>query len=152
MLSGASGQIASYLIEYLLSKGCVVHGISRDRESIRAKHYSQIFDRTGVHLHFGSLEDHHFLNALLADIRPTQIYNLGASSVVNASWMAPVETFQANILGLANVLEAVRKMDLVKTCHVVQVYTLPISGGYSGTDDNRQVHRKCLVKRNSYPD
>ena len=94
LITGITGQDGSYLAELLLTKGYTVHGIIRRSSSFNTGRIDHIYrDRheTGVKLflHYGDLCDGTNLISLLADIRPDEIYNLGAMSHVKVSFDLP---------------------------------------------------------------
>lgn len=105
-ITGISGQDGSYLAEYLAGLGYSVHGLIR-RVS------RDITDRPlpdGVSLHVGDLRDYGRLYGILAEVRPDEIYHLGAQSFVGASFEDPETTLESNIMGTLNVLKAMRSI------------------------------------------
>jgi GDPmannose 4,6-dehydratase len=114
-LTGITGQDGSYLAELLLNKGCEVHGLIRRSSSFstdRIEHLYRDPHESGVrlHLHYGDLTDASGLANLLAELRPQEIYNLGAQSHVGVSFQNPVYTVQADAVGTLNLLEAARML------------------------------------------
>lgn len=105
LISGCNGQDGSYLSEFLINKGYEVHGIVQR---------SAVFDRQNIdhignlQLHYGDLTDYASLERILQEVKPDEIYNLGAMSHVGISWEIPVYTAQATGVGVLNFLEAVR--------------------------------------------
>src|SRR5208283_5336906 len=94
LITGATGQDGSYLTEFLLSKGYEVHGVKRRASSlntVRLDHIYQDVHETGARffLHYADLTDGSSLAALLYDIVPDEIYNLGAQSHVKVSFEIP---------------------------------------------------------------
>jgi len=106
LITGISGQDGSYLSEYLLSKGYEVHGIVR-RNSVAENQDSRIKD-LDVTTHYGDLLDIHSLHRIVAEVKPDEVYNLGAQSHVRVSFDVPSFTIQTNALGVLNMLEVCR--------------------------------------------
>ncbi|NLF38813.1 GDP-mannose 4,6-dehydratase [bacterium] len=114
-VTGVTGQDGSYLTELLLGKGYEVHGIIRRSSSFntaRIEHlYHDPHQKSRLHLEYGELTDGSRLRELLGDIRPDEVYNLGAQSHVRVSFDEPLYTVEADALGTLNVLEALRRLD-----------------------------------------
>lgn len=109
-ITGITGQDGSYLAEFLLGKGYVVHGLVRRVSTFntgRIEHLSQL--KRDVHLHYGDLSDASSLQAILATIKPDEIYNLGAQSHVRISFDIPEYTADVTALGTLRMLEATRR-------------------------------------------
>jgi len=110
LITGITGQDGAYLAALLLEKGYEVHGLAR-RSSTSDVNLSRL-DWLGitkdVRLVDGNLLDLSGLIRTLRDIKPDEVYNLGAQSFVKSSWQQPILTGQVTGLGVANVLEAVR--------------------------------------------
>ncbi|MGW0790114.1 GDP-mannose 4,6-dehydratase [Streptomyces sp. NPDC002911] len=112
-ITGVTGQDGSYLSELLLEKGYTVHGLIRRSSSFNTERIDHIYqgpeeaDRSFV-LHHADLSDGVALVNLLRDIRPDEVYNLGAQSHVRVSFDAPLYTGDVTGLGTVRLLEAVR--------------------------------------------
>lgn len=106
LITGISGQDGSYLSEYLLSKGYEVHGIIR-RNSV-AENQDDRISNLNVTTHYGDLLDIHSLHRIVAEVKPDEVYNLGAQSHVRVSFDIPSFTIQTNALGVLNMLEVCR--------------------------------------------
>jgi GDPmannose 4,6-dehydratase len=108
LITGMAGQDGSYLAEYLLSKGYVVHGIVR-RNSVPEHQVSRI-DHIAheVHSHYGDVLDATSISRILDHVTPDEIYNLAAQSHVRISFEIPQFTANTNAIGPLNVLEAIR--------------------------------------------
>tara|TARA_R110000824_G_scaffold74160_3_gene188792 strand:+ start:10551 stop:11516 length:966 start_codon:yes stop_codon:yes gene_type:complete len=106
LITGIAGQDGSYLSEYLLSKGYEVHGIVR-RNSVAENQDSRI-SHLNVITHYGDLLDIHSLHRIVAEVKPDEVYNLGAQSHVRVSFDVPSFTIQTNALGVLNMLEVCR--------------------------------------------
>jgi len=117
LITGITGQDGSYLAELLLQKGYEVHGIIRRSSSFNTGRINQIYHdphESGVRLflHYGDLNDASSLNKILRDIRPDEIYNLGAQSHVKVSFDVPEYTGEVDGLGAVRILEAMRESGL----------------------------------------
>jgi len=113
LITGITGQDGSYLAELLLSKGYDVHGVVRRSSTFttdRIDHIYQDPHESGarLHLHYGDLTDGNGFDRLMAEIKPTEVYNLGAQSHVRVSFDQPIYTSDATGVGALKVLEAVR--------------------------------------------
>lgn len=110
LVTGITGQDGAYLAALLLDKGYEVHGLAR-RSSTSDVNLSRL-DWLGitrdVKIVDGDLLDLSGIIRTLRDVKPDEIYNLGAQSFVKSSWQQPILTGQVTGLGVANILEAVR--------------------------------------------
>lgn len=109
LITGITGQDGSYLTEYLLSLGYEVHGIVRrqsvaENQSSRLQHINDQIVR-----HYGDLTDEYSLSAVVKNVKPDEIYNLGAMSHVRISFEVPSFTIKTNALGVLNMLECLRQ-------------------------------------------
>jgi len=116
----------SYLAELLLSKGYTVHGIMRRSSSFNTARIDHIFDK--LHLHYGDLVDSSNLSAIMAEVKPDEVYNLGAQSHVKVSFEEPEYTAQTDGVGTLRILEAIRTVGLEKTTRVYQASTSELYG------------------------
>jgi len=113
LITGITGQDGSYLAEFLLARGYHVHGFKRRSSSFntgRVDHLYQDLHSAGARfiLHYADLADSSSLARLLSDIRPNEIYNLGAQSHVKVSFETPEYTADIVALGALRLLEALR--------------------------------------------
>ncbi len=119
LITGVTGQDGSYLAEFLLSKGYVVHGIKRKSSTFntsRIDHiYKDLHKSSKFRLHYGDLADSNSVVNVISKIRPNEIYNLGAQSHVGHSFEIPEYTSEVTGLGTLRVLEAMRFLNLKKT-------------------------------------
>ncbi len=104
-ITGITGQDGSYLAEFLLKKGYKVHGLIR-RVSVSN---TERIDHLKLFLHYGDLADASSISGLLAEIKPDEIYNLGAQSHVRISFDIPEYTANITGLGALRLLEAMRQ-------------------------------------------
>ena len=117
LITGITGQDGSYLAELLLGKGYEVHGVVRRSSSFNSGRIDHLYrdpHETGVKLllHYGDLNDASSINKLLRDIRPDEIYNLGAQSHVRVSFDIPEYTGEVDALGAVRILEGIRETEL----------------------------------------
>jgi len=114
LITGITGQDGSYLAEFLLSKGYEVHGIIRRTStfsSLRINHiYSDPHEEGAMlKLHYGDLSDGEAINNIIYNVRPKEIYNLGAQSHVRVSFDVPEYTTNVNATGTTRLLETIRR-------------------------------------------
>jgi len=119
LITGVTGQDGSYLAEFLLKKKYVVHGIKRKSSSFNTQRIDHIYVdphlKTNFFLHYGDLTDSNSIFKIISEIRPDEIYNLGAQSHVGVSFENPEYTAQVTGLGCLRILEAIRFLKLKKT-------------------------------------
>ena len=126
LISGITGQDGSYLSELLLEKGYEVHGIIRRSSSFNTSRIDHIFN--DLELHYGDLVDSQSLNSLVNDIKPDEIYNLGAQSHVKVSFEIPDYTAQVDALGTLRFLESIRNCKLENKTKFYQASTSELYG------------------------
>lgn len=132
-ITGITGQDGAYLAEYLLNKGYEVHGLKR-RSSLfntdRIDHiYQDPHDRGArMKLYFGDLTDSTNIIRLIQEIKPDEIYNLGAMSHVRVSFEMPEYVANTDAIGTLRILEAVRLLGLTDTCRIYQASTSELYG------------------------
>jgi GDPmannose 4,6-dehydratase len=119
LVTGVTGQDGSYLVELLLSKGYVVHGIKRRSSLFNTHRIDHLYEdphQISRHLvlHYGDLTDSSSLIQIVGRVRPDEVYNLGAQSHVRVSFESPEYTGNANALGTLRLLEAIRTAGLEK--------------------------------------
>lgn len=109
-ITGINGQDGSYLAEYLLTLGYEVHGMVR-RNSMSENQDSRVVHLEGkIHTHYGDLLDESSIDRMLVQIKPDEIYNIGAQSHVRISFDMPQFTVKTNALGVLNMLESYRRI------------------------------------------
>jgi GDPmannose 4,6-dehydratase len=133
LITGVTGQDGAYLSELLLGKGYIVHGIKR-RSSLfntdRVDHlYRDRHEGDGRFvLHYGDLTDSMNLARIIQEVRPDEIYNLGAMSHVKVSFDTPEYTADADGIGTLRILEAVRLLGMADSCRIYQAATSELYG------------------------
>lgn len=137
LISGITGQDGSFLAEFLLEKGYEVHGILRRSSSFNTGRIEHLYldewvrdmkKNRLVNLHWGDMTDSSSLVRIIAQVKPTEIYNLAAQSHVKVSFDVPEYTAEADALGTLRLLEAVRICGLEKTCRIYQASTSELFG------------------------
>ena len=112
LIIGVSGQDGGYLAQLLLSKNYSVYGSSRDAMASSFENLTRLGVRDQVQVVSISLNDFRSVLHSLKKIWPDEIYNLGGQSSVGLSFSQPVETFESISVGVINLLEAIRILDL----------------------------------------
>jgi GDPmannose 4,6-dehydratase len=117
VITGITGQDGSYLAELLLQKGYEVWGVIRRSSSFntgRVEHLYRDPHEPGakLKLSYGDLNDASSLSTILGDLRPDEVYNLGAQSHVRVSFDIPEYTAEISGLGTVRILEAMRRVEL----------------------------------------
>jgi GDPmannose 4,6-dehydratase len=116
-ITGITGQDGSYLAELLLSKGYEIHGLIRRASTFNTERIDHLYrdfhdPQARVYLHYGDLSVSGQITDLLHEIRPDEIYHLGAQSHVRVSFDMPEYTGDVTGLGTLRLLEAIRKTDI----------------------------------------
>ena len=117
LVTGITGQDGSYLAEFLLAKGYEVHGLIRRSSSFNTSRIDHIYQDPHVpnpklFLHYGDLIDGVGLTNLIREIKPDEVYNLGAQSHVQVSFSMPQYTGQVDAVGAVGLLEAIRSAEV----------------------------------------
>lgn len=133
LITGVTGQDGSYLAEFLLQKGYQVHGIKRRASSFNTQRVDHIYqdphtDNQNFILHYGDLTDSSNLTRILREVRPDEVYNLGAQSHVAASFESAEYTADVNAMGTLRLLEAIRLLGLEKKTRFYQASTSELFG------------------------
>ena len=133
LITGITGQDGSYLAEFLLEKGYVVHGIKRRASSFNTQRVDHIYqdphvDDAHFKLHYGDLSDSSNLTRIIQQTKPDEIYNLGAQSHVAVSFESPEYTADVDGMGTLRILEAIRILGLEKKTRFYQASTSELYG------------------------
>jgi GDPmannose 4,6-dehydratase len=133
LITGITGQDGSYLAEFLLEKGYLVHGIKRRASSFNTDRVDHIFqdphvDNARFMLHYGDLSDSTNLIRIIQETQPDEIYNLGAQSHVAVSFESPEYTADVDAMGTLRILEAIRILGLEKKTRFYQASTSELYG------------------------
>ena len=133
LITGITGQDGSYLAELLLKKGYEVHGIKRRSSSFNTSRIDHLYqdphdlDRRFI-LHYGDLTDSTNLIRIIQEVKPDEIYNLGAQSHVAVSFESPEYTANSDALGTLRILEAIKILGLIKKTKIYQASTSELFG------------------------
>jgi GDPmannose 4,6-dehydratase len=133
LITGVTGQDGSYLAELLLEKGYEVHGIKRRASSFNTERIDHIYQDShqadvNFYLHYGDLTDTSNLTRLIQQIKPDEVYNLGAQSHVAVSFESPEYTADVDAIGTLRLLEAIRFLGLEKKTKFYQASTSELFG------------------------
>lgn len=133
LLTGVTGQDGAYLAELLLKKGYEVHGIKRRASLFNTDRIDHLYQDPHVEhrnfiLHYGDLTDSANLIRIVQQVRPDEIYNLGAQSHVAVSFESPEYTADADAIGALRLLEAIRIAGLEKHTRFYQASTSELYG------------------------
>jgi GDPmannose 4,6-dehydratase len=133
LITGITGQDGSYLAEFLLEKGYIVHGIKRRASSFNTQRVDHIYQDPHVEhanftLHYGDLTDTSSLVRIIQQTQPDEIYNLGAQSHVAVSFESPEYTADVDAMGTLRILEAIRILGLEKKTRFYQASTSELYG------------------------
>ena len=133
LITGITGQDGSYLAEFLLEKGYIVHGIKRRASSFNTERVDHIYQDPHVsnanfQLHYGDLSDTSNLIRIIKETQPDEIYNLAAMSHVAVSFESPEYTADVDGIGTLRILEAIRILGLEKKTRFYQASTSELYG------------------------
>ena len=133
LITGVTGQDGSYLAEFLLEKGYIVHGIKRRASLFNTQRVDHIYqdqhtEKVNFKLHYGDLTDTSNLIRIVQETQPDEIYNLGAQSHVAVSFESPEYTADVDAIGALRILEAIRILGLEKKTRFYQASTSELYG------------------------
>ena len=133
LITGITGQDGSYLAEFLIKKGYIIHGIKRRTSSFNTNRIDHLYQdphtkNKNFYLHYGDLTDSTNLIRIIKEVQPDEIYNLGAQSHVSVSFEEPEYTANCDGLGALRLLEAIRLLNLKKKTKLYQASTSELYG------------------------
>ena len=133
LITGVTGQDGAYLSEFLLKKGYEVHGIKRRTSLFNTARIDHLYqdphiDNRNFILHYGDLSDSTNIIRIIQQVKPDEIYNLGAMSHVAVSFEEPEYSVDVDGVGTLRILEAVRILGLEKSCKIYQASTSELYG------------------------
>ena len=133
LITGITGQDGSYLAEFLLAKGYVVHGIKRRASLFNTQRIDHLYQDPHIGdgrftLHYGDLSDAGNLIHIIQKTQPDEIYNLAAMSHVAVSFESPEYTANIDALGTLRILEAIRILGLERKTRFYQASTSELYG------------------------
>ena len=152
LIFGITGQDGSYLAEFLIKKGYIVHGVKRRSSSINTDRIDHIYQdphqtSRNFILHYGDITDSTSVSKVIKNIKPHEIYNLAAQSHVSVSFEVPEYTADADGLGALRILEAIKFHGLQKITKFYQAGTSEIFGKVS---ESPQTERTPFYPRSPY--
>ena len=133
LITGITGQDGSYLAEFLLKKGYIVHGIKRRASLFNTDRIDHLYQDPHVEnrdfiLHYGDMTDSMNLTRIIQEVQPDEIYNLAAMSHVAVSFEMPEYVANADGIGTLRILEAIRLLGLTEKTKVYQASTSELYG------------------------
>lgn len=133
LITGITGQDGSYLTEFLMEKGYEVHGIKRRSSSFNTQRIDHLYQdphvtNSRLKLHYGDLTDTSNLTRIIEEIKPDEVYNLGAQSHVAVSFESPEYTADVDAVGTLRLLEAIRFLGLESKTKFYQASTSELYG------------------------
>ena len=133
LITGITGQDGSYLAEFLLKKGYIVHGLKRRSSLFNTDRIDHLYqdphvDNRNLFLHYGDMTDSMNLTRIIQETQPDEIYNLAAMSHVAVSFETPEYVANADGTGTLRILEAVRLLGLEKKTKIYQASTSELYG------------------------
>ncbi len=143
LITGITGQDGSYLAEFLIQKGYIVHGIKRRSSLINTHRIDHLYqnpheDNKNFIMHHGDLTDATSLIRIIQDVKPDEIYNLAAQSHVAVSFEQPEYTANTDALGALRILEAIRILGKEKKIRYYQASTSELYGLVQQTPQNEK--------------
>src|SRR3972149_1716545 len=149
LITGITGQDGSYLTELLLKKGYEVWGIIRRSSSFHAGRIEHLYkdphESPRLRLVYGDLTDGGNLSTIMNEIKPDEVYNLGAQSHVRVSFDMPIYTVNTDALGTLRLLEAVRSSD-----KPIKFYQASSSEMYGKVVETPQTEKTPFYPRSPY--
>ena len=141
LIFGITGQDGSYLAEFLISKGYIVHGVKRRSSSFNTSRIDHIYQdphekNKKFLLHYGDITDAISVSTLIKKIKPNEIYNLAAQSHVSVSFEVPEYTANADAIGALRILEAIKFHGFEKKTKFYQAGTSEMFGKVQETPQN----------------
>lgn len=133
LITGITGQDGSYLAEFLLKKGYIVHGIKRRTSLFNTDRIDHLYqdphvDNRNLFLHYGDMTDSMNLTRIIQETQPDEIYNLAAMSHVAVSFETPEYVANADGTGTLRILEAVKLLGLANKTRIYQASTSELYG------------------------
>jgi GDPmannose 4,6-dehydratase len=133
LITGVTGQDGSYLAEFLLKKGYIVHGMKRRSSLFNTGRIDHLYQDPHVEnrnfiLHYGDMTDSMNITKIIQEVQPDEIYNLAAMSHVAVSFETPEYVANADGIGTLRILEAVKLLGLSKKTKIYQASTSELYG------------------------
>ena len=133
LITGVTGQDGAYLSEFLLNKNYEVHGIKRRASNFNTQRIDHLYkdeheENNRIFLHYGDLTDTSNLVRIIQQVKPEEIYNLGAQSHVQVSFEVPEYSADTDGIGTLRLLEAIRILGMEKKVRFYQASTSELFG------------------------
>jgi GDPmannose 4,6-dehydratase len=132
LIIGITGQDGTYLSQFLLDKGYIVHGLKRRTSLINTQRIDHLYHnplyKDRFFLHYGDVTDGTHLLSLIQKIMPDEIYNLAAQSHVLVSFEMPIYTAEVDAFGPLKILEAIRIIGATKQIKFYQASSSEMFG------------------------
>ena len=132
LIYGITGQDGAYLAKFLLKKNYIVHGVKRRSSSFNTQRIDDIYldshKKTNFYLHYGDLTDSLSVLKIIKNIKPNEIYNLGAQSHVGVSFEVPEYTANVDGLGTLRILDAILTLGMKDKVKFYQAGTSEMFG------------------------
>ena len=146
LITGITGQDGSYLSEFLLEKGYTVYGLIRRSSSFNTGRIEHLYKDPHIpesryKLLYGDLTDSANLIAIINEIKPDEIYNLGAQSHVKVSFELPEYTANVDAIGTLRILEAIRASGM-SCLHLHHTIVVLLSGAHFGISSFCHAHKE----------
>ena len=143
LIFGITGQDGSYLAQFLIKKGYLVHGVKRRSSSLNTGRVDHIYQdphekKRKFFLHYGDITDAISVSSLIKKIKPNEIYNLAAQSHVSVSFEVPEYTANADAVGALRILEAIKFHGFEKITKFYQAGTSEMFGRVKETPQNEK--------------
>jgi len=152
LITGITGQDGSYLAEFLLKKGYIVHGIKRRSSLFNTDRIDHLYQDphekdVKLYLHHGDMTDSMNLTRIIQEVQPDEIYNLAAMSHVHVSFETPEYVANADGTGTLRILEAVKLLGL---SHKTRIYQASTSELYGKVQETPQKETTPFYPRSPY--
>src|SRR5688572_21833119 len=152
LITGITGQDGAYLADFLLAKGYQVHGIKRRSSLFNTQRIDHVYNDPHdpdprMILHYGDLTDALNITRIISEVKPDEIYNLGAMSHVKVSFEEPEYTANVDGLGVLRILEAIRLLGLGNKTRIYQAST---SEMYGLAQEVPQTEKTAFYPRSPY--
>ncbi|MEC9209201.1 MAG: GDP-mannose 4,6-dehydratase [Bacteroidota bacterium] len=152
LITGITGQDGSYLAEFLLKKGYIVHGVKRRASSFNTDRIEHLYQDPHIKnrnliLHYGDMTDSMNLTKIIQEVQPDEIYNLAAMSHVHVSFEIPEYVANTDGIGALRILEAIRLLGLTESTKVYQASTSELFGK---AQESPQSERTPFYPRSPY--
>ena len=143
LITGITGQDGAYLAEFLLTKNYEVHGVKRRASSFNTQRIDHLYqdkhqEKVNFFLHYGDLTDSANLIRIIQEVKPDEIYNLGAQSHVKVSFEVPEYTANSDGLGPLRILEALRILGVAEKTKFYQASTSELYGKVQEVPQNEE--------------